>query len=104
MRIKDVMENFVREGVRRPRRASSVSVLRIEDMDVLKSYDTVLMVRSQDGKIALNEKRYSVTTSRQQGTARYLLHRAGYRETPYLIPTTIPDRDGEPTELRVYVN
>jgi len=41
--------------------------------DHIYSYGTILVDRRPDGTPILNETRYSVTTSRQQGDLRYLM-------------------------------
>lgn len=70
-----VSERFINGGT-----SGKSCNMRIED-DYFYSYATVIAMRLDDGRIAVNNKKYSVSTSRQQSELRNALYHGGYQPT-----------------------
>jgi len=75
MNIKQVLNNFVNGG--RTCHAASVT----NEGNGLRSYATYIAHRNQDGSIIVRNRKYSVTTSKQQTFLKQELRNSGYKES-----------------------
>ena len=65
MRNQDLIINFVRD----PKFVGHTGSMNVAD-GCLFSYNTIIAQHTKDGRLIINNTRYSVTTSKQQGYLR----------------------------------